>query len=573
MSSLRIIDGLPAFSLASQRPTINWSKVDFAALEQAGRLPRQTQRQIVGQFEQFAGKAAALGYTAISLDDLAHITSFSWYPLHLRRLLGDYHQLYDQLFNLAGQHGLAVYINSDYLFSNAAIEARLAKQHQSQAELFATMLSQAWRRYPSLAGLILRVGEHDGLDVNDHFVSQLALQTPRAANQLLRQLLPLFERHEKQLIFRTWSVGSYQLGDVIWNQRTYRRLLAGLTSPRLTISMKYGDTDFMRYLKLNPLFQETDVKLLLELQTRREWEGMGHLPSFVGWDYADYRDQLSNKPNFVGIHVWCQTGGWANNSWQGASLLAGGSFWTELNTAVTVRLFAQSETVEQAIKFFCRQHKLEPVAFTRLLRLGEQTVKQGLYIREYAEQSLYFRRTRLPSLLWLAWDRLLYNPALVLLLRTFVARPAAAVAEGQAAAKASEHMLRLGQRLGLPSAALESLRFQRDSLALLSDWRQILLLGHARRSRAQLQAAIQDYQAAYPQHYRMPPVPTYSRPKPHRLVGWALRRLVRRQAAYRPLDRLLLATSPLQAWLARRYVQRQQPDLANQSMGIDSLFK
>ena len=46
------------------------------------------------------------------------------------------------------------------------------------------------------------------------------------------------ERRQKNLVFRTWTVGAYPVGDLQWNRRTFDRVFGGITSDRLVISMK-----------------------------------------------------------------------------------------------------------------------------------------------------------------------------------------------------------------------------------------------------------------------------------------------------------------------------------------------
>lgn len=129
--------------------------------------------------------------------------------------------------------------------------------------------------------------------------------------------------------------------------------------------MKFADTDFMRYLRLNPLFFRGPHKKIIELQTRREWEGMGELTSFVGWDYEKYLKALQGNDTFAGIHVWCQTGGWA--AWVNLTYLENSSFWNELNTEVTIALY-QGKTTSEAIALFCKKRSVTDVpTFTQLL--------------------------------------------------------------------------------------------------------------------------------------------------------------------------------------------------------------
>ena len=75
------------------------------------------------------------------------------------------------------------------------------------------------------------------------------IQKPAQARQLLLYLLPTCEKHSRRLIFRTWTVGAYRIGDLMWHRGTFTSVFDGLKSPSLVISMKYGESDFFRYLQ------------------------------------------------------------------------------------------------------------------------------------------------------------------------------------------------------------------------------------------------------------------------------------------------------------------------------------
>lgn len=178
-----------------------------------------------------------------------------------------------------------------------------------------------------------------GVDVRDIFRSCLHLKTPAMVSRMLRALLPVFERHGRRLILRTWTVGAYRVGDFMWHRGTFDRALKDIDSPALVLSMKYGESDFFRYLPLNRNFFRTRIPKRLELQSRREYEGCGEYPSFIGWDYEHYAEALEQAPNMLGISVWCQTGGWT--PFKRRAYIDDSAVWNELNTFVTLRIFKE----------------------------------------------------------------------------------------------------------------------------------------------------------------------------------------------------------------------------------------
>lgn len=570
MQNLCIIDTIGPFVLKTEGETVNWSKVPFARIEKEGRLSASARKQITTRFETYIASIRALGYNSISIDDLAHMAALPCYPPHLLRLLQDYHVLYRHLFSIAKRHGMKVFINTDYLFFNKSIENYLQTSGQKPDDFFLKSIEKTVHDFPEIDGIILRIGENDGKDVRGAFLSKLVLKTPQEVNKLLQKILPAFETHKKTLIFRTWTVGVYKIGDLIWNQATFDTVFSSVKSNALIISMKFGDTDFMRYLHLNPLFFHGPHKKIIELQTRREWEGMGTLASFVGWDYEKYLKALQTTNTFAGIHVWCQTGGWAKVTWTNLSYLKNSSFWNELNTEVTIALY-QGKTANEAIEQFCKKRSIkDTAAFTQLLELSEITIKKGLYISEIAKKQLYFRRTRIPPLLWIEWDKAPLQPVVISLLRVLVTNPPKAIQEADEAALASKEMLRLGKALSLDSSIITSLEFHYATFILFAQLRRYIFMDISPNEVDRLNKAIRSYQNTHLQHFKTGTLKVQrSKKNPHRV----LISLLRQGATYRKRDRLLLVTSPLQRWLVRYYLRRSGSHLADQSMGVEALFK
>jgi hypothetical protein len=577
MDKIHIIDALGPFVEPTDHDVINWSKVNFNDLEKDGRLSAGVIDRIEQRFTSYVAIVNDLGYDSLSFDDLAHIVRFSWYNDSLSQLLEDYHDLYKRLFKIAKRENMKIFINTDYLFYNDDIHNHMASNALSNEDFFIEVLTAAFKKFPEIDGINLRIGENDGKDVKSSFPSKLVLRTPRQVNTLLHKILPLLEQSNKTLIFRTWTVGVYQVGDLIWNQRTFDTVFASIASDALIVSMKFGDTDFMKYLKLNPLFFKSPHKKIIELQTRREWEGMGTYPSFVGWDYNDYFQKLKMNETVVGIHVWCQTGGWAKKAWTNITYLEGSSFWNELNTYVTIKMYRDGHSPEAAIAAFCRAYTIEDITqFTRLIELSDTAIKHGLYVRELAEQTHYFRRSRVPTLLWLTWDRILLQPIAIFLIRTLVTNPTAAIKEARVAAEATDQMLIIARNLKLQASVIGSLEFQSATFKIFVELKKYILgLGAKDKSSLSvLQKQMDTYMAQYPQHYTIPKLTKLkATSRFSRYSKYPLTLLLRSTSMYRKRERILLATSPIQRQLVRYYMHVSKSHLSKQSMGIDVLFK
>lgn len=569
---LFLIDGIGPFFRHHPRIRANWSKIPFSHLEENGALPALRWAQIQEDFARFCDRVGRVGYNAVTLDDVAHVMECAAYPDPLRRKLDAYRAEYRRLFATARAHGLQVFLTTDIQFYNETIERLVGRSIGGVTQFLRDGMEAVFRDYPELSGVITRIGESDGKDVHGDFRSQLVIRQPRHARSVLQGLLPVFEAQKRLLIFRTWSVGAYRIGDLIWNRDTFDATFSGLESPSLVVSMKYGESDFFRYLPLNRHFFRSRHAKIVELQTRREYEGCGEYPSFVGGDYAAYRDALRAAPNMKGIMVWCQTGGWA--PFHRLSYLEPAGVWNEINTEVTLHLFRDGLSVEGAVRrvFAQRMGEGRWDLFLEFLQRSEQVIKQLLYVREFAQRKLFFRRLRVPPLLTVHWDQVLITAYIRKLLRCFVVEPNRALAEADEAMDSMARMETLALQLGLPA---QDVAFERETFEVLRAARRYYFSDYTPEVRADLEIAVARYRAregrAYQINLDLGPL-RISRRRMRRLTAV----LLRDQRGYR---RLLdhVVTLRLLSWarpLLRLARSRALPDFAHdRAMGIDAVLK
>ena len=236
--------------------------------------------------------------------------------------------------------------------------------------------------FPELAGIVMRIGECDGVKERGDFLSRLVIRTPRHVRFLLRTLLPVFERHQRTLFFRLWTVGAYPIGDLVWHRGTFRAAFNGIDSPRLVLSLKYGESDFFRHLPLNAHFFRSNHQKIVEFQARPEYEGFGEYPAFVG-NYAQHMlKQLVAAPNLVGMSVWCQTGGWGR--FRRLTYLCDSSPWVELNVSVLGALARGSDWEHAAIAWLEQAApEADAAVFPEFLHLADIVIERVLYIRAF----------------------------------------------------------------------------------------------------------------------------------------------------------------------------------------------
>ena len=569
---LAIIDAIGPFFRNLDQRRINWSKIPFADLPVTGDDALKFWSEIRLDFERFAEKARHLGFNAVTLDDVAHLVPHPDYEPELRERTAFFAEQFHSLINLLRGYGFKVFVTSDYLSLPPSIARKIGSDKATARKYFGELLKLFFHDFPEVDGVILRVGESDGVDVRDPLRSHLAARSAECVNSLLRHILPIFEATGKTLIFRTWTVGASLLGDLIWNQRRLERALKGINSTALIISMKPGESDFFRYLTLNEHFFRTDLPKIIEFQARREYEGAGEYPSFIGWDLEAQARDLHPANNVIGISVWCQTGGW--HRFRRLSLIDDSSVWVELNALAAVEIFKNGGCADDAIlKYF---GEIKFAAALEFLRLAEAVILRLLYIKEFAEQPIFFRRVRIPPLIHVYWDCVLVVEPVREILRRFVTDHAAALREGEEAFAHFPRMRELASELDLP---LNDIDFMRDSMEMVLLARRFFFQPFTPETPNGIEAAKAQYKTIWPRNLR----PRYriktsfepsalQRP----MARWFLRIVLRRSKGYRTLiDRIF--TLNFLSWgyrLLKAHNRKSIPKMLRKSaMGVDAVMR
>ena len=567
----RIIDAIGPFFQPGADRRINWSKIPFAELERDGALCADTMRRVTEEYRRFVDQVAALGFNALTLDDLAHLIPVPEFDPGLTHRIAQYRDWYRELFEIADAAGLKVLITTDIMFYNEVLERQFDGRLSRITAFLASAFEQCFRDFPLVAGIITRIGESDGVDVKGDFHSALTVRTPRQVRRLLQALLPVCERWQRTLIFRTWSVGAYPIGDLMWNRTTCARTFDGIDSPALIVSHKYGESDFFRYLPLNKQFFRGRYRKLIELQSRREYEGFGEYPSFVGWDYESYARQLRGRADFAGFSVWCQTGGWS--SFRRRTFIDADGVWNEINTIVAIDVFERGWSVEESITRLCRARwpHVSPDRLLAFLRLSDEVIKELLYIDQFSQRKLFFRRVRVPPLLWVFWDHIIINHSIRKMLRCFVIDGEAKILQGRQALVKITEMRDMAEAWGFPARDLE---FQYDTFAILAASRAYFFRPFDKTIVRDLRQMTRRYRKKYASRYVI-----LLNVEPVRLSRRRIKRyldlLLRDQRGYRFID--LVFTIRLLSWfypVVRRFSRNRMPSFAEQqAMGVDTLFR
>ncbi|TGK13998.1 glycosyl hydrolase family 67 [Leptospira fletcheri] len=567
---LTIADTSAPFFLEHAEGSVNWSKAPLSALEKKkNAIPsKKKHRRVRESFGKYTKRIAEIGFNSVTVDELCYLVPHPFFPEELNAKIRSYRKKYKKLFKIARAQKLRIFLTADFLSFHPTMTERTKGDLDACIDLFLIGLDGFFNDFPEVDGIVLRIGESDGVDVRADFKSKLLLKTPEQTNYFLRRSVPIFEKHNKLMIFRTWTLGAYEVGDLIWNPETYRKVFRNIRSDSLVISMKYGEGDFFRYLRLNPLFLQDDRPKLLELQARREYEGFGEYPSFVGWLYERYRTQLRHAKNLVGLSVWTQTGGWS--SFRNFTFLKNSSFWNELNAFVSLKLFTKDWSVEKCVSKFYQGARQEE--FYRFLKLSDRVIEDLLYDPEFAGKTYYLHRVRLPPLLHVTWDRVTVSDPFRFLYSALSGNPNLSIRSGESAFPLLDEMNRLAEKLDLPY----NHEFQKETFYLLLLCRKLLYNRDLSREETLLEEALEkakDYHERYPDTYRFHILPRKN--LPGTFQKFLLRLFVRGRSRYRILDRILYHPAlRFLYYLVYLRIRRRLPSFLNQqAMPVRELLR
>jgi hypothetical protein len=566
-----LIDAIGPFFRGYDRGRVNWSKIPFSHLYGASDAQWL---QIEKDLRRFAHEISAQGYNAVTLDDLAHL---ALHPLHEPEVAAEitlFREKFSRFFDiLHTEFCLQIYLTTDVLPITAAVEAALGGDTRKLDDYYQTLVRSVLDDFPQLAGLIVRIGESDGHDVEDPIRTQLHLTSAKETNRLLKLLLPDFENRGRNLILRTWTVGAHRIGDLIWHSGTLADAFKGIDSPNFIVSMKHGESDFFRYLPLNRAFFSVQHQKIIEMQARREYEGAGEYPSFIGRDCERFSRELATAKNMVGMSVWCQTGGWHRFGRLAFLEEKNRDVWIRLNTAAAIGVFKHGKSVETLIEEFTGREKAPAVL--ELLRHADTVILELLYIEEFARQKLFFRRVRVPPMLHMYWDCIFINHGVRKIVSHFMTDPERALRAGQAAAQLFPRMIELARIAGLPA---DDIKHMRDAFGMILLARKYYFLPFDESLADEIRVAKKLYKKRWPkdirQRYRVK-VSFEPFKLKRRTLAWGIRLMSRKKRGYRLIDHLF--TLSLLSYVYRIFRTRAPQALPKfmreSAMGVDVLFK
>ncbi|MEV0005115.1 hypothetical protein AB0H28_22915 [Micromonospora sp. NPDC050980] len=488
---------------------LNTDVVTSALLPEAPWVDAAAVARVDAQFRQFVDHAAAQGYNGVVVPGFLEYVTFD--------KVGDGHGVYPAgdphvararamvaafgpVFRYAAEMGLKVFLLTDMLAVSPPLEAYLDRTvgglDTADPRLWAVYragLAELFARMPFVAGLMVRVGEGGEVYAGSgwDYSSKLAVTTADGVRAMLRALLDTAGPAGKEIIFRTWTVGVGEVGDLHTNPQEYARVLGGFDDPHLIVSTKYTLGDFYSHLPFNTTLFGGAQRRIVEFQARREFEGFGALPNDLGpLHAAALRAFLAANPHVEGVWNWTQDGGPLRAGPMSLYLRAG--FWQlyDLNTYAVARLAWDPDTDPARVTadWAYRTFSADPATVAAIgaaMALSRSAVTTGLYVGPYADTSVRALGLEPPPMMWIfEWDIPTGDSAALDSIYAVTGdRVDEAVAEGGAAVATARRMRALvagtdpatWRDAALRQRFVDTLDYQVDLFATLAAYRTMVL--------------------------------------------------------------------------------------------------
>lgn len=382
----------------------------------------------------------------------------------------------------AAQAGLAMYYHIDLcLLPRRVIEllgmdicdvaGRVDLTRPATQELHRQLLAAMFARYPTVAGLVVRIGETYLFDTPYHGGNTaVPLHDPSVSRpEQMRRFTLLIEllreevcvRHGKQLIYRTWDY----FGDRFHAAPDFYLTVTDAIAPHplLVFSIKHTAGDFFSGCQPNPCLGLGRHRQIVEVQCQREYEGKGAFPSYVARGVIEGFTEVPapqglrewvRTPQFAGLWTWSRGGGWFGPYLQH-------EFWCELNVRVLAAWQKSPDQSEEALfAQVCAEHYGLDDTGTRRLRELCLLAPEALWLgRSFPALARHRQFSDADSArLWLRDDRLGGLDQLGGLLADLhgAGLLAESVAEKERAAALYDRIAALAEELTFPDASTQA---------------------------------------------------------------------------------------------------------------------
>ncbi len=362
------------------------------------------------RFEIYIQNIKKAWYTHIIFDDLNHLLLLNnlwiYKNTDIEKRNKIYRKNFEKIIDICKQNWIWIFITTDLQFYTKEIQNYLWKENFSFSNSNLLTLNQEafkdiFESFPYISWIITRIWEWGGAYDSTYYKSKIIYDSPEKVNNILKNILPIFEKYNKKLIFRTWSIWVWEIWDIVVNKKTYEKTFSWINSANLLVSIKYTLWDYFWFDKLNPTIWYWNLKQIVEFEVRREYEWWWDFPNFILEDYLNLKKNLDNFDNVVWIWHRVQTWWWWY--WKNILFNFGFNFWNEINF-----YNVNSRNTSKNINFWIYSNKLtteEKQIISKILVNSRNLIKKGFYIDSFRKQEFKIKWIYIPSLLWIWWDR------------------------------------------------------------------------------------------------------------------------------------------------------------------------
>ena len=410
------------------------------------------------------------------------------------------HEGYGKWIKEIRNKGIEVYLYTDMVALTPPLEDWLTRHYGTPDgekdgfwDIYKVALEELFTRMPEVSGIMLRIGEAGSIYNKPgwDYYSQLDVRSETALNRMLTAFLEVAEKYNKQIIFRSWSVGIGEIGDMHTNPATYEKVLGNIHSPNLIVSTKYSRGDFYSWLPFNETLLQGSQRRIAEFQLRREFEGFNAFPNFMGPLYQKALLDFTRKnEHFDGVWLWTQEGGPLRAGPLSIYPLHGFNLMTDLNVYAMGQLVNNPKadirkiTSDWVGQNFGTDSVLNETV-TEVMLNSHATVQKGLYIGPFAKYDVRALGLEPPPMLWIfEWDIVGGSPSVFSnIYQVSKDHLDEAIREGEEAVAEAGNMLeRLrsvsSRAAGNPepfSRLLSSVAYEQNLFATLADFRNYML--------------------------------------------------------------------------------------------------
>jgi len=432
---LRILDASSAFYDPKVKPRSWWGQklwMEKTDVDEGPLYVNETRlAESAIRFRQFLNYTLKTGYNGILIQDFWHYVNFDDvvdgvivpnYTIYssdskFRIRHTRYQEYFSDLFDYAKKLNLSVFVYADIPTFTPPLENYLGGSKANVDKIISVCvkaIDEFFTIFPTVDGIVVRVGELGGTHNMKEYYCRVIFDSFGSTRQLLSSLLDVFDKYNKTLFFRIWSIGIGEMGDIHQDPEAYDRLLTEFENEEnLVVSIKYVRGDFYRDLPFNPNIGHGKIRQMVEIEAVPEYGGFSMYPNYLVEIFQEFMLHLERVP--FGVWVWVQEGA--------APKMTGGfgpftlflfrGFWS--NTDANAYAFGKvvwnphadvnNVTYTWAMRNFGRNFTVIQNV-SRMLLMSDDADLKALYIYDYARKTTYIVGSiSFPeSQLWIWWD-------------------------------------------------------------------------------------------------------------------------------------------------------------------------